>query len=280
VNLLRNLASLALAAASVAGACAAQAQQSYYAQFRTHNAEMAAVQPMWMAPLIQPDARLSQAARFSVANQRAAGEHIFIYGNDHGVSTIIGNRVQWDLDPPSFFRNHSSTFKDGFGNAGTQLKYRIASGNAEHGNFAITAITSYGFAPRAYQNFMLTSYFDPKIAAGIARGRFNVQSTFGGLLPTGKIAQQGRLIEWNGTAQVHPTAHLWFDVEDNAAWVKGSIYDGQMQNFMTPAAFYMIRRKNWESMHPVLVLDGGMQIATSHFSFYNHNLITEARILF
>jgi len=280
VNALKTISSLALAAALAAGACAASAQQSFYGQFRAHNADMTAVQPSWMGPLIQPDARLAQAARFSVANQRAPGEHIFIYGGNHGISTIIGNRVQWDLDPPSYFRNHSAAFKDGFGNAATQLKYRIASGNAEHGNFALTAITSYGFAPRAYENFMLTSYFDPKIAAGIARGRFNVQSTIGGLLPTGKIETQGRLIEWNVTAQVHPTARMWFDVENNAAFVKGSIYDGKTQNFITPAAFYMVRRGNTETRHSILVLDAGMQIATSHFSFYNHNLITEARILF
>ena len=249
-------------------------------QLRRHNADMASLQPAWMGPLIQSDARLAQALRFSVSDQYAPGEHIFIYGNNHGISTVIANRFQWDLDPPSYFRNHSSQFKDGFGNAATQLKYRIISGDAQHGNYALTAITSYGFGQRAYQNFMLTSYFDPRIAAGVARGMFNVQTTLGGLLPTGKIAAQGRLIEWNVTGQVHPWERFWFDVEDNAAWVKGSPYDGKMQNFMTPAAFYMVRRKSWEALHPVLVLDGGMQIATSHFSFYNHNLITELRVLF
>lgn len=280
VNVLKTISSLALAAALAAGACAASAQQSYYAQFRTHNAEMATVQPTWMSPLIQPDARLSQAVRLSVANAYVPGAQIISYGNNHGISTIIGNRYQFDFVPPSYFRNHSATLKDGFGNAGTQLKYRIASGNARHGNFAVTAITSYGFAPRAYQNFMLTSYFAPKVASGIAFGKFNVQTTLGGLLPTGKIETQGRLIEWNVTAQVHPTARMWFDVENNAAFVKGSIYDGKTQNFITPAAFYMVRRGNSETRHSILVLDAGMQIATSHFSFYNHNLITEARILF
>ena len=280
MNLSRTIASLALAAVSVAGACAAQAQQSYMEQFRHHNAAMADLQPSWMGPLIQSDARLAQALRFSVSNQYAPGEHIFIYGNNHGLSTVIANRFQWDLNPPSYFRNHSSQFKDGFGNAATQLKYRIISGNEQHGNFAVTAITSYSFAQRAYENFMLTSYFDPRIAAGIARGRFNVQTTIGGLLPTGKIEQQGRLIEWNLTGQVHPASRLWFDVEDNAAFVKGSPYDGKTQNFITPAVFYMIRRKSWEATHPVLVLDGGIQVATSHFSFYNHNVITELRVLF
>ncbi len=241
---------------------------------------MTAVQPLWMGPLIQADARLAQAVRISVSNASFPGAQTISYGNNHGVSVVAARRFQFDFVPPSYFRNHSAALKDGFGNAATQVKYRIASGNAESGNFAVTAIVSYGFAPRSYQNYMLTSYFDPKLAAGIAFGKFNVQSTLGGLLPTGKIAAQGRIIEWNLTAQVHPTARLWFDVENNAAFVKGSIYDNKTQNFMTPAAFYMVRRKDWGPTHPVVVFDSGMQIATSAFHFYNHNLIAEMRLLF
>ena len=53
-----------------------------------------------------------------------------------------------------------------------------------------------------------------------------------------------------------------------------------MQNFITPAAFYIIRGKNWKPTHPTYIVDGGMQIATSGFHTYNHNLITEVRMLF
>jgi hypothetical protein len=53
-----------------------------------------------------------------------------------------------------------------------------------------------------------------------------------------------------------------------------------MQNFVTPAVFYVFRSKEWEPTHPFFILDGGMQIATSAFHTFNHNLISEARILF
>ena len=53
-----------------------------------------------------------------------------------------------------------------------------------------------------------------------------------------------------------------------------------MQNFITPGLFYIARRKEWERTHPFWILDGGMQIATSGFHTYNHNLIGEARIIF
>ncbi len=132
----------------------------------------------------------------------------------------------------------------------------------------------------AGQNNVLTAVNFPKLAAGKAFGRFNVQSTLGGVLPTDKIAEQGRAIEWNATAQVHPNAHVWLDMENNATLNYGGAHDGKTQNFVTPAAFYMVRRKDWGPEHAVVVFNCGMQIATSRFYLYNHNLVSEMRILF
>lgn len=252
----------------------------YYRSFREHNADMSGVQPSWMGPLIQSDARLGQAIRISVSDAAFPGEQTLNYGNNHGISLIADRRFQFDLDPPSFFRNHSGTHRDGFGNAGTQVKWRIASGNAEHGNYAVSAMAYYAFAPRIYQNQMLTSFFAPAVAAGHGFGRFAVMSEIGGILPTEKIAQQGRGIESDVTAQVHPSALIWLDVEDNALFNYAGPFDGKTQNFLTPAAFYLIRRKEWKPQDPTVVVGGGMQIATSSFHFYNHNLISEIRILF
>lgn len=250
------------------------------AQFRAHNAAMRDVQPSWMGPLIQSDARLAQALKLSVSDMRAPGAQIISYGNNHGVSLIAQRRFQFDFVPPSFFRNHSAAMPDGFGNAFTQVKYRIASGNAEHGNFAVTGIVTHGFAPRSEQNGMQSAFDCPKIAAGKALGRFDVQSVLGGLLPLAKVTAQGRAIEWNVTGQVQAGGHVWVDVENNATFNLGGPYDGEMQNFVTPAAFYMIRRKEWGPLHPVYVVDGGMQIATSRFHEYNHNVVAELRVLF
>jgi hypothetical protein len=258
----------------------ATAQRSAYEQFRSKNAEMAEVQPTWMGPLMQSDARLAQAMKFSVSNATAPGARIVSYGNNKGFSLLAGRRFQFDFNPPSYFRNHSATLSDGFGNASTQIKYRIASGNAEHGNFAVTAILSRAFGGGFEQNGMLTDFYCPKIAAGKALGRFNVQSALNGELPAGKVDLQGRAIEWNTTVQMHTSAHTYFDVENNAAWFKGGLIDGKMQNFLAPAGYYVVRRKGWEPTHVVVVFDAGMQIATSSFHCYNHNLITEMRLLF
>ncbi len=270
----------AAAAYLVVACCTVLAAQSSLQRFRSQNAAMNDLQPSWMGPLIQSDARLTQAARFSVSDASAPGAQILSYGNNHGVNVIAARRFQFEFIPPSYFKNHSATLRDGFGNAAAQVKYRIASGNSENGNFAVTAILGEGFAGGAVQNGMLSSYYVPKIAAGKAFGRFNAQSTLSGLLPTSKIAEQGRAVEWNVTGQWRSSAHTWVDLEDNAAYFLGGMLDGAKQNFLTPAAFYMLRRRSWEPAHAALVFDGGMQIATSHFHIYNHNLIAELRVLF
>jgi hypothetical protein len=53
-----------------------------------------------------------------------------------------------------------------------------------------------------------------------------------------------------------------------------------MQNFITPAAFYILRKKAWKPTHPFFIFDCGMQMATSGFHTYNHNLLPEMRSLF
>lgn len=270
----------ALVTLCAASSCVASAQQPFYRQLRANNTSIKEVQPTWMGPLIQSDVRLAQAMRFSVANSSAAGTRTLSYGNNHGLSAIAAQRVQIDFDWPAFFRNHSSTRKDGFGNAATQVKYRIVSGNADHGNFAVSAILYHAFAPRIGQNGMQTSYYSPALTAGKAWGRFALIESLGGRLPTGKTALQGRTIQWNSTAQVHVSKYAWVDLEDNAAFSHGGSHDGKTQNFLTPVAFYTVRRSQWKPEHASIVFVCGMQIATSSFHSYNHNLITEIRLLY
>lgn len=241
---------------------------------------MREVQPSWMGPVTQTDARLGQALRFSVSNFTSPGAHPIVYGNNHGAGLIVNRRLQLELVPPSFFRNHSAAHTDGFGNAAIEIKARVASGNAEHGNYAVTAILLHAFAPRGYENGAQTGIYRPAIAAGHDFGRVVLLSSLGGFLPTGEIDRQGRGIEWKMTAQVHPTERTWFDIEDSALFNRGGLNDGKTQNFITPAGFYMIRREGWQPTHAALVFDCGMQIATSSFHFYNHNLITEMRVVF
>jgi hypothetical protein len=274
--------SLAWAAVAVlvCQSCVGWAQESYYQQIRLHNVSMAEVQPSWMTPLMQSDAKLGQAMRVSVANYTMAGNHVLNYGNGRGISMIAGRRFQIDMNPPSFFRNHSSSAPDGFGNAATQVKYRIVSGNAAHGNFAVSALLYHAFAPRIQQNMLATSYYAPYVNVGKGFGRFAVISNIGGFLPTGKISEQGRAVEWNTTAQFHATAHTWFDIENETAFFHAGPFDGLTQSFVTPSAFVSIRRKSWKPEHAYFVLAAGEQISATSFHLWNHNVVTEMRVVY
>ena len=262
------------------GSGATSAQQSALERFRSNNSRMTALQPSLITPLVAPDPRLVQYAKLSFANQYTpSGTQTVNFGNSRGAAVIVGNRFEFGLVPPPYIQ-HNSKAMDGFGDLSTSVKYRIASGNAEHGNFQITAMLARCFATGSHQNGAPTGSFTPTLATAYAFHRFDVISSLGGTLPTGKIAVQGRTIAWNEVVQMHATRHIWLEAENNATFFEGGSRDGKMQNFVTPTAFYVIRGKDWKPTHPFFILDSGMQIATSGFHTYNHNLISEARILF
>jgi hypothetical protein len=166
------------------------------------------------------------------------------------------------------------------GDMSTLVKYRIASGNADHGNFIVTAILGHNFATGSFKNGATTDSYGPMLAGGYTFKQFDVISNLGGAMPTGKTHAQGRSIIWNNVVQMHATKHIWLEVENNSCFYFSGSHDGKMQNLVTPGVFYVVRRKEWKPTHPFLIFDAGMQIATSSYHAYNHNMISEMRLLF
>jgi len=158
--------------------------------------------------------------------------------------------------------------------------YALATLDFEAGNFDIAASLGHCFATGSHKNGAASNSFTPTLIGAYAFHRFDVISSIGGTLPTSKTDTQGRSIAWTALAQAHATRHVWFEVENNATYYIGGARDGKMQNFVTPAAFYVVRPKEWKPAHPYFIIDVGMQIATSSFHTYNHNLISETRIIF
>lgn len=256
------------------------AQQSMSDRFAGHNKAMASRQPSFISPLVGIDPRLLQYARFSVSHEyTSAGDETVNYGNGRGTGIIAGDRFEFDFIAPSYIQ-HNSSADDGFGDTAVLAKYRVASASAEAGNYDVALILSHCFASGDHKNGAATDSFGPTVAAGFGFHRFDVISSLGGTLPTGKIAAQGRSIAWNTESQMHIKPHVWFELENNSTFFVGGSHGGKLQNFVTPAAFYVIRGKNWKATRPSFIVDGGMQIATSGFHTYNHNLITELRMLF
>ncbi|HUD55369.1 MAG TPA: hypothetical protein VMR02_09090 [Terracidiphilus sp.] len=274
-----TLAALAVAA-GLAGTNALSAQQSFSGRFAAHNADMAKLQPAMVTPLVAADPRLIQYYRFAFSHQyTAADTETTNYGNARGGGIIVANRFELDWLPPAYIQ-HNSTAIDGFGDTSIVAKARIVSGDAEHGNFDVAASLAHCFATGGYKNGALTDSFTPTLAGDYTFRHLSFISALSETLPTGKIAAQGRSIAWNELTQLHATPHIWFEVENNATFYFAGPHDGKIQNFVTPAAFYVLRRKEWASTHPFAFFASGMQIATSGFHTYNHNLISEVRILF
>jgi hypothetical protein len=276
VTRLRTLASILLTAACLPDA----AQSGVYQQFRAHNAEMSELQPAMVTPLVASDPRLIQYYRFAFARQDTpGGTEITNYGNARGGGIILARRFEFDLLPPPYLQ-HTNTTANGFGDTSFNGKLRIASGNAERGNFDIAASLAHCFATGSHTNGSRTDSFTPNVVADFTVRKWSLVSALGGTLPTGKIAAQGRTIAWNEAAQLHASRHVWFELEDNATFYFHGPHDGHMQNFVTPAAFCVLRRKQWEPAHTYAVFTTGMQIATSAQPTYNHNWISELRVLF
>jgi hypothetical protein len=281
MNGLRIIFFLAGTTLFMAGTCAPSAQQPFYESIATHNSSMSALQPSWVVPLVEPDPRLFQVVRASFSKEyTAARTETVSYGNGRGVAYVVGRRFQFDYMPPAYIQHNEATAEDGLGDTAVQGKVRIASANPGHGNYIVSALLAHTFATGTYKNGALTDSWTPTLAGGRAFGRFDLQTSLGGSMPTGKIASQGRSIAWSALAQMRSNRLIWFEVENNATFYFAGSHDGKMQNFITPAAFYVVRRKEWQPAHPFLIFDGGMQIATSSFHTYNHNLISEARLLF
>lgn len=278
--ILTALAALLTAAGAIHAESLPSSQPTTAEQFFAHNSKMTRLQPALITPVMTADPRLIQYARFSVSHQyTAAGTETVSYGNGRGGGVIVGNRLEFDWMPPAYIQ-HNSTALDGAADTSVLGKVRIASGNAEHGNFDVAAMLANCFATGSHKNGAATDSFTPTVAAAKAFGKFDAISALGGTLPTGKIATQGRTVNWNSLVQMHANRHVWLEVEDNATFYFAGSHDGKMQNFILPAAFYVARGSEWKSTHPFFIFDAGMQIATSRFHTYNHNLIAETRIIF
>ena len=275
------LGKIVVASAIACAFCAASdAQESFRQRFFAHNYAMTALQPTWPTPVVESDPRLTQYYRFAFSNEYTPSRTQTVnYGNNRGGGIVEWNRVEIDWLPPSYIQ-HNSSAADGFGDTSALMKFRIVSANAAHGNYIATAIISHTFATSG-QNGGLTDSWTPALAGGFGfLKRFDGESALGGTLPTGKIATQGRSILWNALVQDHATRSFWLELENNATFYFAGSHDGKMQNFITPAAHYVVKLPQWKPQHPFFVFSAGMQIATSAFHSYNHNTIAELRILF
>lgn len=238
-----------------------------------------AEQPHWVTPVATTTPRLEQEFRFDTFWQTGnAGITTDNYGGAKGLELIPQKNIEVILvAPPAYIVHNNPRVQDGFGDWSFLLKYRVAAGNEEHGNYILTAFLQVTFPTGQYKNGSTNTIVTPTIAYGKGIGRFDVQGTFGVTIPTGNEAEIGRTFPWNNAFQYHLSKKLWPEVEINSTHFMDGANDGKTQIFITPGILFG-RFNVYKRL--ALTAGGGFQVASTHFHTNNHNGILSVRFPF
>jgi len=277
-------ASMCAQNAPVATPSPAAPSGNFYARWSAQTNAIQSKQPAWPPPLATTYTGLFQVARTDIVRQIAPkGTYTWNIDNSKCVSFITPGNLEFDIDLPPYIK-HNTTAVDGWGDFSFLAKYRIASGNAQHGTYVISFWALTTVPTGQAKNGSTNASVQPNLGVGKGFGNFDLQSTFGATLPTGNPATNatGRPILWNTAAQWKLHKIFWPELESNATFFKGGPNDGKTQEFITPGIIIgkCALHPGDKQSRPGLAFGGGMQIAASHLHTYNHELILTARWIY
>jgi hypothetical protein len=258
---------------------------NFYARDSARTSAIQSTQPNWPPPLVTTYTGLFQVVRADFLRQITPTQtDTWNIGNSKGVSFIPFNRTEIDVNlPPYIFHNTPAT-KDGAGDMSFLGKFRIASGNETHGHYVISAFALAIIPTGSYKNGSTDASIAPSLAVGKGFGPLAIQTTAGVTLYTNKPAttSSGNPVAWNLATQYHVSKYVWPEVESNATYYKGGTNHGKTQEFLTPGVLVGKLKLHPEDSksRPGLTFGGGMQIATSQFHTYNHELVLTARWIY
>jgi hypothetical protein len=275
---------LASAGACAQGDSATAASSGFFNQWLARTSATQAKQPGWAVPLVTTTTGLIQVARTDIVRQTVpALTHTWNFDNSKGLNLVPWANTELVVNLPPYIK-HNSTAADGFGDMSFLGKYRIASGNAQHGNYTLSAWVLATVPTGSYKNGSTNASIAPTVGGGKGVGRLDVQSTLGATLPTGNPATtaSGRPVAWNTVGQYRIGKLFWPEIESNATFFKGGTNDGKTQEFVTPGIIVgkCALHPGDPKSRPGLAFGGGMQIATSRFHAYNHAVVLTARWIF
>jgi hypothetical protein len=259
------------------------AQNKFFTRWETRASKTQSKQPSWSVPLVAPYPMLIQVFRTDITRQiTPALTSTWNYGAARGLNLIPGFNSEFDFYYPPYIQHNAKGAKDGFGDVGFLYKYRILSANEKSGNYMLSAQLVSTIPTGSYSNGSTDASVSPTLLGGKGFGHFDVISSLGATLPTGDTNKLGRTVAWNTTAQYHIGKYVWPELESNATYFFSGKNDGKSQNFLTPGITFSKFKFHPEDPHsrPGVAFGGGMQLATSKFHTYNHNLVLTARLVF
>ena len=278
---MKRVFSLLVFALLTAGASCAQG--NLFARYEAHTSAIQAKQPAWPPPVVAPYPMLIQVFRADFTRQiTPTGISTWNYGSSRGLNLVPGFNSEFDFYYPDYFQHNTPKVKDGFGDVGFLYKYRILSKNEKEGNYMLSAQLTATLPTGSHTNGSPDSSVSPSILGGKGFGRFDVIASLGGTLPTGETQKLGRSIAFNTTAQYHLGKYLWPELENSMTHYDGGTNNGKTQNFLTPGI--TVSKFKFRPSDPASRLGfacgAGMQLATSQFHTYNHNLVLTSRLIF
>lgn len=258
-------------------------QDGYFADWFNRVDKTQSEQPHWATPVATTTPRLEEELRYDQDwLQHADGYTWDEYDGAKGLELIPWYRTELIIQAPPYYNyHHDPSETNGTGDIGFLVKYRILSGNEEHGNYILTAFLGWSIPTGTYSNGVVTGQNSATITPTVAYGKgfrnFDAQGTFGVQIPTTNELANGRNYLWNNTLQYHAFKKLWPEVEFNTTHYQDGEHAGKTLNYITPG--FVVGR-----MHLVgrvgMTVGGGFQIATTQFYRNNHNGIFTVRFPF
>jgi hypothetical protein len=261
------------------------AQDGFFADWFNMVSKTQAEQPHWITPLATTTPRLEQEFRYDIQwqthNSSVTTDN---YGVSKGLEIIPAKNFEVILAVPPYIVNNPDSPHDGFGDWQFLVKYRIAAGNEEHGNYILTVFYQMSFPTGEYQEGALSPIITPTIAYGKGYKNFDVQGTLGYSLSTGNGAAIGNNLLWNNTFQYRIFKKIWPEIEVNLNQYHGgnnnivpTAHPGETLVYLTPG-LVLGRFNLWHRL--AFTAGGGFEIATTSFHPTNHIPILSIRFPF
>jgi hypothetical protein len=235
-------------------------------------------QPDWVTPLITASANLEEAVIYDLSRKLPSnGVPLVTAGSNRGIQFVPFGTLQITFATTPYLFHNNPHADNGFGDTQFAFKYRVISGNEHHGNYALSFAIGASVPTGSYQNGQHSGTIAPVVLGEKAWGPFDIQSTVGIQFPVSDTRLTGQPYTSNTAFQYRLAKRLWPELEENFSGNKGGPFDGKKQNFLLPGLF--IGRFPL-TPYMGLTFGIGMQIATTSYHTYNHNLLFSVRLPF
>jgi hypothetical protein len=253
---------------------------SYFANWFDRVSAIQAEQPHWVTPLATVTPRLEEELRYDQMWQSVTGGHqTDNYGGNKGLELIPFDPVEVIIGVPAYEFENTNPHRYGWTDETFLLKYRIASGNEDNGNYILTAFMGLS-VPSGSEVYTGRHYlYTPTIAGGKGWGKFDFQSTLGLTVPdvAGLRTGPGMSVAWNTALQYHIAKYFWPEVEANYTYWMNGTREGINQLYITPGIL-LGRLPIYDRVG--LTFGAGVQVAVTDKPQLHRNIILTARLPF